>query len=135
MRITKEQYKRIRKHFPVPRGNVRIGNYRFLHALLYVVENGCKWRALPRKYGKWNSVYQKAKRWQKSGVLQRIFIVMQKEKILSVKIEILALDSTSIKLHPDAHGALKKEENSPLGNQKEDGTPNFIWYPLMIKSL
>ena len=56
MNITKAQYARIEKYFPVQRGNVKIDNYTFINAILYIAENGCKWRALPEKYGKWNSI-------------------------------------------------------------------------------
>ena len=107
MNITKEQYARIEKYFPVQRGNVKIDNYTFINAILYIAENGCKWRALPEKYGKWNSIYQRFKRWCENGVIQRIFNALQQEKIIAIKVEVLALDSTSCKLHPDAHGALK----------------------------
>lgn len=135
MKITKEQYARIEKYFPIQRGNVKIDNYTFINAILYIAENGCKWRALPAEYGKWNSVYQRFKRWCENGVIQRVFNAMQQEKIIAVKVEVLALDSTSCKLHPDAHGALKNMGSNPLGNPKEDGIPSFTWYPQMTKSL
>ncbi len=35
------------------------------------------------------------------------FNALQQEKIIAIKVEVLALDSTSCKLHHDAHGALK----------------------------
>ena len=41
MNITKEQYARIEKYFPVQRGNVKIDNYTFINAILYIAENGC----------------------------------------------------------------------------------------------
>ena len=100
MNITKAQYARIEKCFPVQRGNVKIDNYTFINAILYIAENGCKWRALPEKYGKWNSIYQRFKRWCENGVIQRIFNALQQEKIIAIKVEVLALDSTSCKLHP-----------------------------------
>lgn len=135
MNITKAQYARIEKYFPVQRGNVKIDNYTFINAILYIAENGCKWRALPEKYGKWNSIYQRFKRWCENGVIQRIFNALQQEKIIAIKVEVLALDSTSCKLHPDAHGALKKTDNNVSGNQRADGIPSFTWYPQMTRSL
>jgi hypothetical protein len=99
-----------------------------------MAEDGCKWRALPKEYGKWQTIYKKFSRWAKNGVMQRIFAALQEEKIISIHVEVLALDSTSCKVHPDAHGALKNSENKPLENQKEDGTPSFMWYPQMIRS-
>ena len=108
MKITPEEFRKIESLLPVQRGNVKHDNLKFLNAVLYVAENGCKWRGLPKEYGNWNSIYKKANRWSKQGVLERVFIALQKEQIITIKIEHLSLDSTSIKLHPDAHGALKK---------------------------
>ena len=48
MKITKEQYMRIEKYLPKQRGNVKLDNLRLLNAILYVTENGCKWRACRR---------------------------------------------------------------------------------------
>jgi len=134
MTLTTEQFDRIRGCLPVQRGNVKTENLTFIRALLYVAEKGCKWRALPAEYGNWNSVYKKTNRWAKTGVLERVFTALQKEQIIAVTIEVLALDSTSIKVHPDAHGALKKRENKPSGSQRADGAPSFMWYPQMTRS-
>ena len=40
MNITKAQYARIEKYFPVQRGNVKIDNYTFINAILYIAEMG-----------------------------------------------------------------------------------------------
>jgi transposase len=133
MEITKEQYQRIEPYLPVQRGNVEIDNITFVNAILYVVENGCKWRGLPKQFGKWNSVYQRCRRWARSGVLQKLFIPLQKERIIAINIEIIAVDSTSLIVRPDAHGAIKKQESSLSEKARADGTPNFMWCPLMIK--
>jgi transposase len=133
MKITTEQYQQIKPYLPVQRGNVEIENMTLINAILYAVENGCKWRALPEQFGKWNSVYQRCRRWAKAGVLQRLFLGLQKEQIISIKIEILAIDSTSLKVHPNAHGALKKQAGSQSERAGADGTPNFMWFPQMTK--
>jgi len=134
MKITREQFGLIEDMLPTQRGNVRIDNYTFVSAILYIAENGCKWRALPKEYGKWDTIYKRCERWVKNGVMERVFIALQHKKIISIKIEVLSVDSTSIKLHPDAHGALKKQESKPLGSQKVAGIPSFMWYPQMMKS-
>lgn len=135
MKISQKQYKRIEKYFPKQRGNVKISNYDFINAILYIAENGCKWRALPKEYGKWYSIYKRFNRLVENGVIQRIFNAMQQEKIISVKVEVLAIDSTSCKVHPDAHGTLKNEENKLSENQKADGIPSFTWYPQTTRLL
>ena len=45
MKITEEQYARIKDSLPVQRGNVSLTNLQVLNAILYVAEQGCKWRS------------------------------------------------------------------------------------------
>lgn len=134
MKISEEQYERISGYFPIQRGNVKVANRDFINAILYITENGCKWRALSPEFGKWQTIYKKFSRWAKSGALQRIFAALQAEGIIAITVEVLALDSTSCKVHPDGHGALKKTENNQLASQEGAGIPSFMWYPQMIKS-
>jgi transposase len=133
MKLTINQYNQIKEYLPIQRGNVQIDNYLLLNALFYILENGCKWRALPEKYGNWATVYKRINRWAKSGVLERIFKTLQQKRVLKAKVSFVALDSTCCKVHPNGCGALKKTECNLLEKQKEDGIPNFIWYPVMIK--
>ncbi len=134
MKISEAQYKRIAGYFPVQRGNVKTDNRDFINAILYIAENGCKWRALPAEFGKWQTIYKKFSRGAKSGVMQRIFAALQAEEIIAIHVEVLALDSTSFKVHPDGHEALKNSESRRSENPREDGTPSFMWYPQMIRS-
>ena len=115
MKITDAQYERIAGHFPIQRGNVKTENRDFINAILYMAENGCKWRALPKEYGSWSTIYKKFSRWAKNGVLQRVSAALQAQEIIAVRIEVLALDSTSV-------------------NREAAGTPSFMWYPQMIRS-
>jgi transposase len=134
MIINNEQFKRISRHLPLQRGNVRIDNLTVVNAILYIAENGCKWRALPSCYGKWYTVYKRVSRWAKNGVLERLFLALQKEQIAVINVEILALDSTCAKVHPDGCGALKKTADKPSEKPVEVGTPSFMWFPSMTKS-
>jgi len=133
MIITEKQYKKIESYLPIQRGNVSIENQRLINAILYMAENGCKWRALPESYGKWYSVYKRVNRWAKNGVLERLFLALQKEQIAIINIEILAIDSTCAKVHPNGCGALKKPGNKRLERRAEVETPSFMWYPQMIR--
>jgi transposase len=134
MNISEMQFERITRYFPVQRGNVKTKNRDFINALLYITENGCKWRALPKEFGNWATIYKKFSRWAKSGVMQRIFAALQAEEIIAIKVEVLAIDSTSCKVHPDGHGVLKNLENRQSASQGADGIPSFMWYPQMIRS-
>ncbi|WP_430908296.1 transposase, partial [Maribacter sp. 2-571] len=45
MELTDTQFETISSHLPVKRGNVRLSDHDVLNAILYVAEQGCKWRA------------------------------------------------------------------------------------------
>ena len=132
MKLTQTQYERIKDVMPRQRGNVRLSNLNLLNAILYIAENGCKWRALPKEFGNWNTIYVRLNRWAKKGILNRIFDALQRERLINVKIEVASLDSTIIKVHPDSTGALKKADLKLSGNPEADGQPKFIWLPRML---
>ena len=131
MQITQEQYDRIAHCFPKHRGTLKYGNLQALNAILFIAENGAKWRRLPEKYGHWHTVYTRMRGWAKTGVLARVFEALQQEQIIRIKIESASLDSTSIKVHPDGTGALKKTVRRVLDDPEEDLRPRFIWLPQM----
>jgi transposase len=135
MEITAEQYKKIKDSLPIQRGTVKLQNLQVLNAILYVAEQGCKWRGLPSRFGNWHSIYMRMNRWAKNGVLDRVFEKLQTEQIVRIKIEAFSLDSTSIKVHPDGTGALKKTAPRPSANLAADGAPRFIWLPRMLERL
>ncbi|HEY2468787.1 MAG TPA: IS5 family transposase [Terracidiphilus sp.] len=118
MEITPDQYERIKDSLPLQRGNVRLTNLQILNAILYVTEQGCKWRGLPKRFGNWHTIYMRMNRWAKNGVLDRVFEKLQSEQIVRIRIEAFALDSTSVKVHPDGTGAFKKNGPQAVGKSR-----------------
>ena len=110
-----------------------MSNRQLLNALLYVAEHGCKWRGLPKHFGNWHTIYTRMNRWSKSGVLDRVFEKLQREQMVRIRLEAWALDSTTVKVHPDGTGALKKTDRKRLANRVADGPPRFIWLPRMLE--
>ena len=116
MEITQEQYQLIADTFPKPRGNVKVSNRKALNGILYILEHGCKWRALPQRYGNWHTVYMRFSRWAKNGVLTQVFQRLQQEQLIDPTV--LGLDSTTVKVHPDGCGALKKRGPQAIGRSR-----------------
>ena len=112
MEINVEQYEKLKHILPVQRGNVTIENVNFINALLYICENGCKWRRLPKEYGKWHPIYKRFNRWVKAGVIEKLFQELHVQSIAESEILVRLLDSMSVPVHPDACGALKKTESN-----------------------
>lgn len=131
MRLTEEHYERIAHCFPKHRGSLTYSNLEVLNAIFYIVENGAKWRRLPREYGHWHTVYARMRGWARRGVLARVFEAMQALQLVRVKVEVCSLDSTSVKVHPEGTGALKNTARRPLAVRAEDSPSRFIWWPQM----
>lgn len=135
MEITAAQFSRIEALLPLQRGNVSVSNLQVVNAILYVAENGCKWRALPKRFGPWHTIYMRMNRWAKAGVLDRLFEELQHQQLIRVKIEAVSLDSTIVKVHPDGTGALKKTDPNRSVDLAADGRRRFIWLPRMLERL
>ena len=135
MEITETQFGLIASVLPRERGNVKVTHLQFLNALLYVAEHGCKWRGLPKRFGNWHTIYTRMNRWSKNGVLDQVFEPLQREQIVRIRIEAVSLDSTTVKVHPDGTGALKKTDRRPSVSRAADGPPRFIWLPQMLERL
>ena len=130
MKITSANFKIIEKLLPKQRGNVSITNLQVLNDILYVAEHGCKWRGLPKKFGNWHTIYTRANRWAKQGVLDHVFSALQENDVINIQVDHVSLDSTAVKVHPDGTGALKKTVHNRLVNRAQAGQQKFTWLQL-----
>lgn len=55
---------------------------------------------LPEKYGHWQTVYSKFRKWNDEGVLEKVFKSLSED----ADMENLSIDSTSIRVHQSANG-------------------------------
>ena len=113
MEITEEQYQQIAPLFPVARRKAKLTNLAVLNAVLYPAEQGCKGRALPARFGPGHTVYMRWSRWNARGLLVRVFAELPELGLPAEARAVLGLDSTSVKVHPDATGAPKKGAAGP----------------------
>ena len=62
--------------------------------------NGCRWRAMPKKFGKWSTIYQRFRRWIQLEVFDSIEEELQAQGIDLKGIKALALENTYVKVYP-----------------------------------
>ena len=87
----------------------------FLEALHYFAVHTISWRALPERFGKWNSVRKRLDRLGKAGVFEDHFAMLAG---LSETAHVVQMfDSTVIRAHVSAAGA-KGQEGQALGRSR-----------------
>src|SRR5579875_3025011 len=80
------------------RGATGKDNRLFLEAVLWRVRTGAPWRDLPIEFGRWNSIFQRFRRWVRAGVFDRLFARMSDEP----DFEYALIDGTIVSAHQKA---------------------------------
>ena len=78
IRLTDEQWERIRMHFPeehIPDGRPGrkpIPTRRVLEAVLWILNTGAQWHMLPQSYPNYKTVHRRFQTWCRDAVLRRV---------------------------------------------------------------
>ena len=75
----------------------------FLEALHFFAVHNITWRALPQRFGNWNSVWRRFDRLSKAGVFEDFFALLASLSGTAHLVQMF--DSTSIRAHVSAAGA------------------------------
>ena len=75
----------------------------FLEALHYFTVHNISWRALPERFGKWNSVWRRFDRLSRAGVFEDFFAMLAGLSGTAHLVQMF--DSTIIRAHVSAAGA------------------------------
>jgi transposase len=71
--LSNAQWEVISPHLPVKqRGPKRISDRTVISGIIHVLESGCTWRACPRAYGPYMTIFNRYNRWKQRGLWQRI---------------------------------------------------------------
>jgi len=78
-------------------------NRRYMNGMLYVLRVGCPWRDMHERYGKWNSVYVRFRRWAEQGVWDALLQTLVDLGLTDDWQHMV--DSTTVRGHSQAAGA------------------------------
>ena len=129
MEITRAQYEQIENCLPRQRGNVSLSNLQVLNAILYVAEHCCPWRSLPERFGNWHTIYTRMNRWSKLGVLDRVFARLQQSRIVRIRLETVAPDSTVVAVIPYTTVTPGNTARNRPPGPGAAGPSRFVWLP------
>ena len=115
--MTDEEYEQVKELLPAERtgkqGRPRKDNQTMLNGMIWITRSGAPWRDLPERYGPWESVYSRFRKWTEDGILDNIFRVLT----LDADIESLMEDSTIVRAHQSAAGEKGGVPNPPKSEE------------------
>lgn len=96
----------------LPRGGARGGRWsdhrRVINGVLYRVRTGVQWRDLPERFGPWETVYKRHRRWSADGTWAMLLSRVQTAEDAEGRIDWdVSVDSTAVRAHQHAAGARK----------------------------
>ena len=118
--LTDAQYAHLEPFLPEPRHHGQAGRPWLPHrtvvnGIRWILRTGAPWRDLPTRYGKWNSVYARFKRWRRDGTWTRIFAALLDEHDDRGQIDhdLWCIDGTITRAARCAGGALRQPQRVP----------------------
>lgn len=69
-------------------GRPRKDNRTIVNGMVWIARSGAPWRDLPERYGPWETVYSRFRKWIEDGILDNIFCVLS----LDAELEELSMD-------------------------------------------
>ena len=108
--LTDDQWERLAPLLPPQRpstGRPANDHRTVINGILWVLKTGAPWRDLPDRYGSWNTVSSRFRRWQQAGVWERILASLQRDGDAAGHLDwaIHYIDSTVVRAHQHAAGA------------------------------
>ena len=108
--LNDEQWARLRPHLPPqkpPSGKPNRDHRTVVEGMLWRRRTGAPWRDLPARYGPWQTVYSRLRRWQRAGVWERALAALQVEGAAAGDLDwaLHFLDGTTVRAHQHAAGA------------------------------
>ena len=99
-----------------------------LNGMLYWLHTGVPWRDLPERYGPWQTVYARFRRWTREGRWDRILQALQRELDAAGQIEwtLWCIDGSHVRAHKAAAGAGGKSRPARAGRPRPGAQPRRV---------
>ncbi len=99
--LTEEQWSRLKPYLPygsTGKPGRNANNRLFIDALLWMARSGGRWRDLPERFGRFDSVKRRYYLWVEAGVLEDVFKALRTH----ADQEWLMMDATIVRAHAQA---------------------------------
>ena len=113
--LTETEWARLAPLLP-PRqaGKRRKDDRLVISGILWTLATGAPWQDVPERYGPWQRVYTRCRRWRRAGAWDRILAAAQQQAAAASELDwgVHFVDGTVIRAHQHAAGARKRGQVS-----------------------
>jgi transposase len=89
-------------------GRPRVNDRVVLNGIVWKLRTGSAWRDVPERYGSWQTLYTRFRRWARDGTFSRMLKQVQAEKDAAGDTDwLVSVDSTVVRAHQHAAGGKK----------------------------
>ena len=106
--LTESEWARLAPLLPRRKaGKRRKDDRRVINGILWRLATGAPWRDVPERYGPWQSVYTRCRRWRRAGVWDGMLAAVQQQADAAGELDwgVHFVDGTVIRAHQHAAGA------------------------------
>jgi transposase len=116
--LSERQWERLQPLLPPVKpkvGKPNLAHRPIVNGIRWHLRTGAPWRDLPERYGKWQTVYSRFRRWTRNGTWARILAALQADGDArgAVDWEIHFVDGSVVRAHQHAAGAKKGAATKP----------------------
>lgn len=98
--LSDEQWGRIEGFLSLGRpGAHRVDDRRVISGIIHVIQTGVPWRAAPREYGPYTTLYNRFRRWAQQGLWSELFAMLVGA---GEPLEVALIDGTIVRAHQTA---------------------------------
>lgn len=117
--LTDHGWERIVPLLPAQKRGGKWADHRVvLNGMFWVLNCGAQWRDMPERYGRWETVYGRYRRWTREGLFDRILNALHVSLDEDGRIDwsVFDVDGSNIRAHRSAAGASKRSKKTDPGN-------------------
>lgn len=107
-----------------------------LNAILYVLDNGIKWRSLPHDFPKWKTVYHYFRQWRRSGlwasINHHLHCLVRLTEGREASASAAILDSQSVKSDTYIHRSVGYDANKKIKGRKRHVVVDTLGLVMMV---
>ncbi len=132
--LTDDQWAALAPHLPPQKpatGKPNQDHRHIVEGIIWRQRAGSPWREVPPRFGKWQTVYSRFRRWHAAGIWTRVLAALQAEADARGELDwdLHFLDGSTIRAHPQAAGAKKGAATRPSAAAAAASAPSSICGP------